>query len=356
MSEFQTGLLLIGALAVIGVFGYNKWQERRARRGADETFKSRHPDILMDPAEAAPRARPAMGEGRIEPGFASRPPEVAARPPADKSDGGLPDPRVDYIVDLAADHPIAVATLQELWAGAGHRFAGRASFAAWIDGRWSALPQSGRCEKLRAALQLVSRAGVVGEGELLEFRSAVETLAATMGVSVAAPEMREALESARELDGACAEADIQIAFHLVAAAGASFPGTKLRAAAEASGFTLDAQGRFELRDDSGRELYALADRGGGRFSPSTMKDAAPQALTLSMDVPRAPDTQRTFEAMVSFGSHLASLMSGTLVDDNDRPLDDRSVSAIEAQLNIVRRGLEARGVPPGSVLALRVFS
>ena len=87
-----------------------------------------------------------------------------------------------------------------------------------------------------------------------------------------------------------------------------------------------------------------------------MKDAAPQALTLSMDVPRAPDTQRTFDAMVRFGRHLASLLGGGLVDDKNQPLDERAVSAINAQLVMVRRNLEAQGISPGSALALRLFS
>ena len=65
------------------------------------------------------------------------------------------------------------------------------------------------------AFQLVSRAGVVPEPELIEFRSAVENLAATLGARVSAPGMREALQAARELDGACAEADIQVALHVV---------------------------------------------------------------------------------------------------------------------------------------------
>jgi len=268
----------------------------------------------------------------------------------------LPDPRVDYIVELSAEQPVAFAVLLEHWASAGHRFGGRASLVGWIDDRWIVPPPSTHCGRFRAAFQLVSRQGVVNESELLEFRSAVETVAAKTGLSAVAPEMREALYTARELDAVCAEADIQIAFHVVAASGTSFPGTKVRAAAEASGFVFDALGRFELRDEEGLEHYALADRDGTRFSASTMKDAAPRALTLSMDVPRAPDTQRTFDAMISFGRHLASLMGGTLVDDNGQPLDDRSIAAIEAQLGVVRRGLESHGIAPGSVLALRVFS
>ena len=357
MSEFQAALLVIGALVVVGVIGYNKWQERQARRAADEAFRSRHADVLMENGESGARASPVAKHAiRVEPEFVPLPAQTVQRPAVEASEGGLPDTRIDYVVELVADSAVAIAVLHEHWAGASHQFAGRVNFSALLDGHWAAVPQGGRCEKLRAAFQLVSRAGVVTEAELLEFRTAIESLAAKLGVSVAAPEMREALEAARALDKVCAEADIQIAFHLVAAPGAAFSGTKLRAAAEASGLVLDADGRFSLRDDEGRELYCVTDRGGDRFSAVTMKETLPHALTLAMDVPRAPDTQRTFDAMVRFGRQLATLVGGTLVDDNGQALDERSVVAIDAQLNVVRRALEAHGMAPGSALALRVFS
>jgi FtsZ-interacting cell division protein ZipA len=246
--------------------------------------------------------------------------------------------------------------LHELWSAIEHRFGRRASISAWFDGQWAALPQGGACEQARAALQLVSRRGVLSEAELLEFRSEAETLAAKLGVPASSPGMKEALDSARRLDQVCANADIQIAFHVVSPPGAPFSGTKLRAAAEAAGFALDPEGRYALVDDRGRELYNLADRGGLKFSSSGMKDAAPQALTLSMDVPRVPDTHRTFDAMVRFARNLANLLGGALVDDNNQPLDERAVAAIDAQLTVVCASLETQGVVPGSALALRLFS
>ncbi len=357
MNEFQTSLLLIGAVVVAGVFVYNKWQERRATRAAHEIFRSDHPDALIGAAQTVAPPRPAAREdARIEPGISPRPLIGADRASADRGDSTLPDARVDYIVELVSDHPLVASMVLEYWAGLEHRFARRATLSGWLDGEWGELSQGRACEKLRVALQLVSRKGVLGESELLEFRSEVETLASKLGVSALSPEMRESLEAARELDAVCAEADIQVAFHVMASPGGPFAGTKLRAAAEASGFLLDGEGRFALRDERGRELYALSDRSGTLFFAATMKDAAPAALTLSMDVPRAPDTQRTFEAMVRFGRQLASLLGGVLVDDNNQPLDDRSVAAIDAQLTVVRRALDAQGIAPGSALALRLFS
>jgi hypothetical protein len=44
------------------------------------------------------------------------------------------------------------------------------------------------------------------------------------------------------------------------------------------------------------------------------------------------------------------------VDDNGSPLDERAVAAIAQQLDAVRARLEARGIPPGSPAALRLYS
>ncbi|AXS80080.1 cell division protein ZipA C-terminal FtsZ-binding domain-containing protein [Dechloromonas sp. HYN0024] len=51
MTELQLGLIGLGATAVIGVFGYNKWQEYRQRKLAEAVLKPHHADILFDDAE-----------------------------------------------------------------------------------------------------------------------------------------------------------------------------------------------------------------------------------------------------------------------------------------------------------------
>jgi len=355
MSEFQTSLLLIGALVVVGVLVYNKWQEHRAGKATDEIFRSDHPDALIG-EQSASGPPPVEESPRAEPGSAPHQFPAESRPAVAPSGSPLPDPSIDYVVELGGEGPIPVAAVRDLWSGVEHRFSRRAAIAGSSEGEWGPLPQGGACDQVRAALQMVSRKGVVSHAELLEFRSEVESLAAKLGLPVNAPEMKEALEGAQRLDQICAAADIQIAFHVVAPPGAPFSGTKLRAAAEAAGFALDTEGRFSLVDDRGRELYNLADRDGARFAAASMKDAAPLALTLSMDVPRVPDTQRTFDAMIRFGRSLAELLGGGLVDDNNQPLEARAVAAIDAQLAVVRGGLQAEGIVPGSALALRLFS
>jgi FtsZ-interacting cell division protein ZipA len=329
MSELQIGLLAIGALVVVGVVAYNRVQERGAKRAAERAFRSGHADVLLDDAPREPAAAPEAAR--------------AAEPqPAPRAAEPQPDPAIDYIIEFTCEQPAAQGAMIEQWSAIERRHARRALLAGSADGRtW------------HAGLQLVSRDGAVGEADLIEFRSAVETLAAAIGATVAAPEMRAAVEAARALDDFCAETDIQVVVHVQ---GGPFPGTKVRAAAEASGLALEADGRFTLRNDEQKLLYTLGARDGTAFSAATMREAAPEALTLALELARTPDTRRSFESMTRFARQLVSVLGGGMVDDNGNLLDERAIGAIALQLDAVRAKLEARGVPPGGPTALRLFS
>ena len=286
MTDLTLGLALVGGLAVAAVLLYNRLQERSARKRTERAFAADSPDLFADP------------QGRKEP----RSEAVPRAPQAPRVAAPDPDPRVDYILHLS--YPAAAATeLAEGWAPLAQRFARRAFL-------FHSNPGSSA-----AALQMVSRAGVVPESELVEFRSAVETLAAGLGGAASAPPMREALAAARELDAACAEADIQVALHIVG----------VRSSPEFKGQPFQASPRED-------------------------------GITLTLDVARTAEPARGYEAMARAGRDLARAQGGRLVDDRGRELDERALASIAAQLETVRRLLAGRGIEPGSPLALRLFS
>ena len=277
MSDLVLGLLVLGALLFAGVLVYNRLQERSARRAVERAFGARHADTLLD----EPPAR--------------REPTIKAPSP--------PDERVDYVIELKFARPIAEAVVLEGWRPIEQRFARRVLLAASGGGVW------------RAGLQLVSRAGVVSDAELIEFRSAVETLGAKLGATLSAPEMRHALEAARELDRACADSDIQVALHVIGE---------------------------NVNPELGEQPFQVVRREDG--------------VTLVLDVALTLDLNRSYEAMARIGRTLASAHGGRLVDDRGNALDERSLAAIGAQLEAVRQILAGRGIETGSPLALRLFS
>src|SRR4051812_40497718 len=285
MTDLQLGLLAIGALAVIAVVVYNRWQERAARRDAEQAFGSSHADALL----GAERHEPALPPRRE-----AVAPDVRRAAPAE---------RIDYVIELALPKPLAAPVVHEAWSPTERRFARRALLAA--DG-----------VQLRAALQLISRKGVASDAEVLEFRALVETMAAALGARVSAPEMREALEAARELDRTCIDADIQVALHVVGigTAPAQFTGQRFQVIAREEG------------------------------------------VTLILDVARTREPRATYEAMASAGRELAETRGGRLVDDTGREIDERSLAAIGRELDAVGARLAGCGIEPGSPLALRLFS
>jgi hypothetical protein len=309
MTDLQLGLLVLGAAAVVGVVAYNRIQERSVRREAQRAFGSPHSDVLLDEE----RAEPVLQKEKEQ-----------RDPPTD----AMPDERVDYVIVLRTAVGISGAAVLEAWRSIEKRFGRRVLLAGSEGSGWRRLVAGdfGSCTVLRAALQLVSRGGVVGEPELLEFRSAVETLAARIGASAAAPEMREALEAARALDKRCAEADVQVALHVVGDIGEAAVDAEVAAAVA----------------NVGEPPYQLARRGDG--------------LTLILDVPRSLDIARSYEAMTRMATHLASTLGGRIVDDRGNALDERALAAIGAELEPIRRQLSESGVEPGSPLALRLFS
>jgi hypothetical protein len=275
MSDLVLGLLVLGVVLFAAVLVYNRWQERSAARSAERSFGSRHADALMD--EPAPRREPVL----------------ASQNP--------PDERVDYVIELKK--ALSPALVREGWHSIEQRFGRRALLAQAEDGSW------------RAGLQLVSRAGVVSDAELIEFRTQVETLGARLGAPVSAPEMRQALEGARALDRACADGDVQVALHVI---GES------------------------ITPEAGEQPFQIVRREDG--------------VTLVLDVALTPDLGRSYEAMARTGRSLAAAHGGRLVDDRGNTLDDRALAAIGAQLEAVRQALAGHGIETGSPLALRLFS
>lgn len=329
MSELQIGLLIIGGLVVVGVFGYNRVQERRARREAEGAFHSGHADVLLE--GDAPSRAPLLHA-----------PGLDLPPDAPDPSAAEPDAAIDYIVEFSSDQPAAAASVREQWRAIQRRHAPRATLRAAPDRRsW------------RAGLQLVSRDGAIGEAELIEFRSAVETLAASVHGTVSAPEMSAAVAAAGALDDLCAQTDIQLVVHVQ---GIASGGDRLRAEAEAAGLRLEEDGRYALRNDRQQLLYTLAARDGAPLTQESLQASAPAALTLALDVGRTPDTRRSFESMARLAHHLAAAFAGGLVDDNGQALDERAVAAIAGQLDAMCAQLESRGIPPGSPAALRLFS
>lgn len=394
-SDLQLALLGVGIVAVAGVWGYNAWQERKARRAARAIFAQVHDDTLLAdrPDENARRepvfaADGAMAEVRAENDDAATTladesmPEAAVswaesttempayaetmtvtETPVHGAFTEFPaqyaESLVDCVLRLNTTEPVpapAVWVLQESWATQ------LSKPVRWLvreaEGHWRPLSgdETGRFAEWVAALQLADRRGAVSAGELGQFLDGVQQVADKIGATVALPDAEQIAAHATALDEFCVGVDLQFKLHIVEAAGGMFNGTKLRGIAEAAGMTLAADGCFHAQDTNGGELYTLANFGSEGFTADNLRSLATHGLTLSIDVPRVGDGVAAFNRMLVAAQRLARALDGVLVDAQRAPLAENMIAAIRAKIGELQQTMRDNGIVPGSALALRLFS
>lgn len=372
MSDLQVSLLIIGLLVVGGVTAFNWFQQWRLRRKLEDAFGDKHEDVLLrEESVRKPVSRtsvPAEPGERVEPTMTAAPqkepaPEVVAPQEHLTLAASLPpvpgfDPEIDFVVSVDAAEPISAAGLAELHTRAstcGRRFrvAGY-SFAAraWEE---AARLSGGRYAHIKLAVQLVNRKGAVDLGALTTFCAAAQECAERYSATASCGDIEAALSRARELDAFCAEVDIAIGVNVVSS-DAKFSGTRIRTLAEGAGFKLEPDGLFHYLDDDQRTLFTLDNHEPAPFLPEQVKHLSTSGVTLLLDVPRVPDGEVALAHMLAVGVELAQGLGGTLVDDNRVPLNDNAVRVIQQQVKAIHATMQARGMPPGSERALRLFS
>jgi hypothetical protein len=351
MSELQLGLLGIGVLVVVGVLIYNKLQERRLKRQAEDIFGSRHDDVLMSEDSSASVAGRPGGPPieRIEPTFMA--------PLAERGEASGLDPRIDFIATLKTDTAVSGEAISTAIVDSLTDSAKAVSWECYNrqTANWEPLAAAGEYDMLRVGLQLADRKGSASQQDLTDFAAAVQAVAEAIGASIMLAEPSAALQRARLLDALCTDVDVQIGLNLISRGG-PVAGNRILAVAEAHGLALERDGRFHRRDDFGVELYTLCNMEAAAFSEDDMDKLATKGLTLLFDVARVPDGILAFDRFVEFTRVLADALSTGIVDDNRQPLDDAGLGKIRAQLQALYASMENQGIPAGSPLALRLFS
>lgn len=416
MDKFQLSLIGIGTLGLVALFGYSKWQESRARRHAENVFGADHRDVLLD--DLPPRTEPGeAGAARVSfdevepsslPRFDDEPfeaPRAAAsrREPApepvtmkagvvrasvvssgrdfdevDENDVDDDTPAEPVITVEAApllprevdEHVDCVLRFELASPRSGAEVMG-ACAKAWPQPvaklRWYGLPvgssawrtlaagSAGQFTRVVAALQLVSRDGPVAESELERLADGAGAFARQIGAGAPATDPLAATRLALDLDNFCAGVDVMIGVNVIAHE-TPFAGTKIRGMAEAAGMKLGEDGAYRAYDDDGSELFALSSLEPVKFSAETLRSLQTRGLTLTLDVPRAANGRIAFERMLVLARQLADAFKGRLVDDNQAPLADAALGVIREQIGKFHKQMSERSIPPGSPVALRVFS
>lgn len=371
-SELQVALIGAGAAAVVLIIAYNKWQERKHRRRAEQAFKSDHRDVLLDPqgddAPAAARVEPSLNGDDAD----DREPVIATAPsaprPVRESTVRRSVPEVPSALDSRADCIILIEAIEpldvpRLWASQQEQLTGLSKPVRWYGfddaaNLWRELNahSAGAYHWFCAAMQLVDRNGPIGEADFMRFSGGVQRIAEQFfAVPAGLPARVQALGGATELDRFCADVDVQIGINVVATV-LPFAGTKLRGLAEAEGLVLTDDGSFHMRDEAGHTLFTLGNLESTLFTADNLRTLQTQGLTLVIDVPRVANGAACFERMMQLANHLADALQGVVVDDNRAPFGADAATMIRGQIAQFQDRMASHEIPAGGPLARRLFA
>jgi FtsZ-interacting cell division protein ZipA len=413
MTDLQKILFVIGAIILIAVVAYNKWQEHKTRKTLEQAFPPAHDDVLMTPDGQSGNAHTG-GAQRQEPSIYSTPMQTAAGQGVaageDDPYGGdtyTPSrPQTQAGAQAGAQmppqHAAPVNPAAEFVPEAQTGFDSlpeESAFASLISPPKElpvdelidatipiALEAQVRGEKILPGIQNLRYVGnkpvhfigrhVNGDWEAIAHGGIYQAL--LLGVQLANRsnplselEYSELLMRLRQFtDTINAEPEIpdmadiiNIAQSLhqfivdhdvqlgvnVQSNGAPWEVNTLVAALTRQGFDLRTDGTLVMQDGEGEILFSLS---------TNVPQAAPTTdrLTLLLDVPRVALSRDGYGALVACARSLAMRLGGKVVDDTNQPLSEASLSDIAEQVTAFYAAMAAAEIPAGSSRAMRLFS
>lgn len=371
MSELQTALLAIGFGVIVAVYVFGWWQQRQYRRKFGAAFKSSHADVLYQDGGAgqAMRTQPPESAPMVEHAV------TGAMPATEKSAGisgadvsaaallnescALLDARSDFIIELHLDEPAPPAVLDGLWQRK-FDFGKPVQVCGLTLGtkKWERAIAEGQTlyARLRIALQLVDRGGMVSAAKLADFRDLVLGIAKHIKADATVPGLEEIHRHAVELDAFCAEVDQMAGVNLVPRGGRPMFGRKISQAAAMHGMTLESDGAFHMLDAHGHSLFSLINQDSKPFQHLTLDTVSTAGITLLLDVPRVENSVSQFDQMMQVARDLAEELQASVVDDHRVALSDHGLAHIRARIAGVETKMCSHGIEPGSAQARRLFS
>jgi len=151
------------------------------------------------------------------------------------------------------------------------------------------------------------------------------------------------------------EYDVIAGVNVAAEASTPFKGHAIVAAMKRAGLELGAMNIFHKHAGT-QLLFSLSSLyKPGNFDPDGWEDFRTAGLTFFMSVPCVENPAAVFGQMAETAAEVAQFLGGTLLDQERRPLSERGIAAIRAQVQGIETRMRAFGIPPGSEAALRLF-
>lgn len=275
------------------------------------------------------------------------------------------DDRIDFILHLPIavpvirDRALAIYKQNEYLLERAHHIYGQQA----EDGEWQNIeqdPESAEYRALALTVQMADANGPIGESELNTFSQLGLKIADALGCPVRfSMSFEDAMARGRELDEFCRAHDVIASINIVSINESGFTGRAIDQAAHRVGMEFGPMNIYHLKnsDPTGsRDLFSLANLyQPGEFDLKRIVDFTTDGLTLFMSVPHAAHPEQVFERMIDAAKTLCRLLGGDLRDQQQRPLSDRGLQAIRAQIERLAGEMREQGIAPGSSVAIRLF-
>ncbi len=366
ISDFQLVLIGIIALVIVGVIVYNRWQELKYKKRAEQAFASDSGDALF--ADKTERVEPSMGaltnvaaDDNLDDLDIVVPGTQAAAPvtPAGRTGDLTPaiNTEIDTVALILADAPV-VADVYAPIIKESQQLGGKILWEGLVGGIWMPIDVTAdeQYRELRAGLQLADRGGATELPQIQSFDDAMIAFAARIDAVSQREDATDAARRAQMVDQFCADTDVEIAINVAGKSGVTFAATKIRGLAESQGLTALASGEFVMKDDLNRVIFLL--RNGVPTEPTGIRrdSGYHSQLTFALDVPRTPNATENFERMFTMALQFADVLHGEVVDDNKKLLTANGRKMIHDTIREIVGEMQQKGVASGSSTALRLYA
>lgn len=285
-------------------------------------------------------------------------PEAAAADPAAQT---LPDEHLDFIVHLPGPGPVSRRNALGIYKQNEYKL----EYPRQLYGQryhtnfWSVLQHDSDATQygdLKLAIQLIDDRGPIGESELNAFMQVGLKLADMLHrPSTLSMPFEQALARAQDLEKFRDEYDVIAGVNIATEPQTPFKGHAILEAARRVGLEFGAMQIFHAKHD-GRTLYSLSNLyKPGFFNPNEWEVARTAGLALFMSVPTVHEPGDVFEQMMQTATMLSTFLAGRLLDQDLRPLTDKGIAAIRAQIGSLDAKMRDYGIVPGSDSARRLF-
>ena len=154
----------IGAVIVVGVIAYNKWQEYKARKSVARAFSSDHDDVLMREQAREPSFESGSGNGgdsgEIEPHIGPTLKGTDPATPAAELATSLVDPLIDCLIPLALEAAVRGDKILPVLHTLRHVGNKPVHFIGMhVNGDWEPIAHGGVYTRLQAGVQMADAAG-----------------------------------------------------------------------------------------------------------------------------------------------------------------------------------------------------